>query len=1122
MKLVFTFILIFYYCFTIAQSKIFPIALNGKWGIVNEQSEILVNPIYDYIEYVPTAKKYIYYLNGNKGLLNHNAEKITNPIYDNIKLYDTLWQSSFKNGFWNLFSEQKTILPHQYKTITKLSEALFFAKNENSSVLIDVKKQHKIEGKFNDCELKDKNLICTLFNSSLNIYNKKTLELIEDSVIDITEVEDLLIISKKNKQQLFNKDKLLFVGNKMSTIKYVSNGLFYCSLEEKKYIFNRLNNKYYELPLTIEFLTVNFPYVIFKNNNLQGVFDLVKHRIIIEPKFENISFNNNGFLVRNFSVYGFYSKSGKIVLPCNFKEFTFYDYFIVTKNQNKLGLYTIDGKLTETNQYDKIKVFDSSVKCYRKNKLVVIRYNDLGEISSKNTYQEYLSVSIEKEKLPKQKFREIKFGGSNSNQENSNIAEKYGWFRPIRTRKVKDSTVEFFGRWGLKDDNDSIRIRPRFAYVDVIPDYNLTKAYLKKPYLNNQGKKNKYIKLDFINQVLTGFQQPFILVNQSEKKILSKKLFYYLNEKDFKNNVLARGFNGDLVLVDQNANIIYENLTYYDDYFENKMRICANGNINLLSKNKRNSVSFIYSFLDNIGAIHYSYPNDKSFIGIDNGSWYFINSKGKQLNKEPYQFVENFRNGFAIVKKNNKWGVIDSTMKEIVPIKFDNVIRFILNGKDYFKVYNSSYQNYFYTKSTGNIQKTNISKLGSFKNGVWAYMKNGDFKWGLIDTNKNVLIENKFNKIYSNSLSNTLQVVNGGKKSIILYNGEQILPYYKTKKITELGNDRFLIVQKRGNLIVNGNGDTLLSNKKCKSIADFTDEYLIYKNFYNELVLSNYKSDLRIPKNTTILSYSLKDNILLLKKRDKIKLYNFKLQKYISKPLKDILKIGEKSMIYKGDKNLYGYMSFSGDTLTKAVYKKLNPIKNGWAFAIKDKKRMFINSKGELFFEIPVVRVKELGENYLINTKKGVGIADKNGKIIIKPNYKNIEIYNSIFYKATNAENKKELYAFNGVKIISKPFEDIKAIGNKNVIVKFLQKDYLYNGFIDKSLSFQTITPFSYDLFLLTESLHVGIYDSNGKELIPIRYHTIDIVKNNFQVSFFNSFGFYTPSGKILFDPYVL
>ena len=59
----------------------------------------------------------------------------------------------------------------------------------------------------------------------------------------------------------------------------------------------------------------------------------------------------------------------------------------------------------------------------------------------------------------------------------------------------------------------------------------------------------------------------------------------------------------------------------------------------------------------------------------------FINSRNEYVIKAQYEEVYEFGRGFAQVKKNGKWGLIDTTGKTIIPCSYDELDRWA--GADY-------------------------------------------------------------------------------------------------------------------------------------------------------------------------------------------------------------------------------------------------------------------------------------------------------------------------------------------------------------------------------------------------------------------------------------------------------
>jgi len=1128
MRYLFILIYIGFSLTTNAQNRLYPISKNGKWGLVNNAGTFICEPIFDYVNYSKTGKKYIYSLNGKKGLVSENGVILTKPLYTDINLLDTIWSSSFIKGNWNLFNSTYEVAKHEYSKIEKIDDDLFLAISGINSILIKpFGKTHQL-GNFVSATLKDNYIVTLHLDSTLSIFNKHTLHKIEENITSISNEQlGYRIVEKQNIKQFFNPKELRFRGKKMMQIRLIKDDIYACS-NDLHFIYFLKNNTYFEFPLKANVVDVQSKYVIFDTKGKQGVYDLFSQTLIIPAIYDKINYSSGRFLVNTIDKYGCYSTTGKKLVPCIYNEFDIYDNSIVVKSENGSGLYALNGKKIEDAIYDEIKVYAGKIKCYKSKSLLIINLSNKGELLNRTTYNNFMSVSIGPTKLPIKKFQEMRLGGDGKEQIDV-LANREGWFRPIMQRTVKDSIINFYGRWGLKDDQDSICIRPRFKHIELKSDYDLTACYVRKPYRLKKGNARfQGIPIKFSKKSTIMYDVPFYLADHKLNKMISKSYFLSLKMNDFANYTLARGFTDEPVLVAINGDIVIKGLSYYGDYKENILTICKGGEKTYNKVASTNNIGTTSSFISRTGAINMGFSKyrihaDDWYMSIKNGQWHYIDKNGNQLNEKPFQFGHDFIEGKAIVKLNNKWGVIDTAMSIIVPIIYDNVTRIweSYGSKDnyYFKVENRVANNYFYNKQSGKLTNTNIAVLGEYCNGIWTYKKENDNKWGLIDTTLNSITETEYSKFFPFSNGKSI-VYSKGKKSIIDTEGEFTIPFYRAKKITTLSHNYYAIHQNKGIMVINQNGDTLLEATKCKQLIDWNDNFLIYKDKRKVICALSYDETIEIPKKTKLIWMSISDGVVLLKKKGKLKLYSIISKSYLNKKVIGVSKIGEQSMIYKSKKGLFGYLSFSGDTLTQPIFKKLDPIKNGWAFAQKNKRKMIIDRNGNEIFETPIYRLQSLGENYLISTKTGKGLMSAQAEIIIEPIYKSIEPYNSQFYKVLNTDNKYNLFDLNGLKLNLKSFKETKTVNSKVMVVRYKEADYLYHDIINNTLSFQSILPFSTRLYLLKETKHLGVYNTDGQLIIPVRYHNITLSNKAFEVNFFNSSGVYKKNGESLFDPF--
>lgn len=70
--------------------------------------------------------------------------------------------------------------------------------------------------------------------------------------------------------------------------------------------------------------------------------------------------------------------------------------------------------------------------------------------------------------------------------------------------------------------------------------------------------------------------------------------------------------------------------------------------------------------------------------------WKYITATGEFITKAVYDDTYPFVSGVAFVRIKNKWGVVDNTGKEIIPLKYDKV-EFIFNFSEYGEMSNAAY-----------------------------------------------------------------------------------------------------------------------------------------------------------------------------------------------------------------------------------------------------------------------------------------------------------------------------------------------------------------------------------------------------------------------------------------------
>ena len=1103
------------------QEKLLPVAKNNKWGLVTKNGETVLPTIYDFIEYDYLGKKFIYHLNDKKGIILANGKILSDAIYDDIQFHDSSWASYKLNGFWNVYENEKEWLSNNYLSVEHQYPNHFFLKKEEGYSIFHKKLKKHLTATYSELNVQENVIIGKTANGTYDLISTKDLNLLESELNSINIQSNFLICSKNERQFLFEAVKHDKLINEAISIQFVNSNIFYVQYPNEAGYYILSQNAHFVAPEFERISKLDFPYLFFIQGGKQGVWHLRKSEQLLPPEYEGINLSDGNFYLYNQGNYGIAALDGKVKIETKYASIDAYNSFFVVLQNGKYGLLSSSGKELEGCEYSDIRIYDNKIKCFTDKTLTLINTSTSGQVIDKTIYDEYMSLSFDEPKLPRRKSTSVDFGGDSPAKSNR-IAQSLGWFRPDLEKKVKDSIKIVKGNWGLKNDTDSILIRPKYKHIEASAKYGMTKAYYALKHLNSYTIKVKLTPINFTEDITGYYDTPFELIDHENGKKLNQKRFHAIDFNDFRNYSLARGMTKTPCLVDKTGEIIYENLSYHGEYQEDILVICKGGTPKTTKRKSIYNFS-TRNFLNRCGLVALAESlTPSTYFSIENGSWYFIDKNGKQLNEEPFQYATPFTKNRSIVKKNGKWGVIDSSMTEIVPIEFGMIEQFkIWDGrtyKTYFEASNRVHKRYLYDRISGSIEEKKVKELKFFYKGRWWMQEVKDGPWALVDTNLNLISEFEYDFVYpfENDLA---PVVKRGKRSLINMDGEIMLPFYKAKSIRDIGYDNFAIKQRSGVLVIKANGDTLIQAKNCREVLDNSEDFIVYKNRSKQIVLKSKTVPFKLPSKSTIISYSLKDKVLLIKRKNKTQLYSLSNQKVLLKNVVGAIELGEASILFEQNRKK-GLLSFEGDTLIPAKYEDISPVKNGWTFAKEDRYFHIIDKDGKVLDSSEISRFKMMGDNYLVYANRKVGLLSANTEWIIQPNFVKIESYNEKFYKCMMGQNTGFiLFDKVGNQLTDKAYKDIKGIDKDGLIVTYKGFDYLYSSYLNEAVSFQDILPVSRRYYILTEKEHIGLFNFDGKEIIPSRYHKIETDRGEFQVRYFNSFGFYSGEGKKIYDP---
>lgn len=440
-------------------------------------------------------------------------------------------------------------------------------------------------------------------------------------------------------------------------------------------------------------------------------------------------------------------------------------------------------------------------------------------------------------------------------QKNKKITQEdvkeYNYF--ITTINGKSGVIDKAGKTIIEPQYDYIQIpNPSKPIFICLFDYNTeTKEYDSKV-LNENGKEifTKYNKIQAIpnnnTSVENCYQTSILKYKENDKyglisvdgKEITKAIYESIETLEYKDGILKIKSDGKYGLIDINGDEIIKpeyNSISTDGYYDPNTKYENAGYI----VNIRTDEGYRYGYINNKGkqTLDTIYTNIKRITEIkDNNSVYLITYKsgkagmlknGQTILENEYENIEfDSTNQILALQKNAKQGVYDLSGNMILPLQYDEItfLGKYINGykDDKLLVFDVS----------GILQSDDSYKsVMPVNDGKYSITIDKNNKYGVIDNNKIVVIENKYSYI-EYAFDSYFAVSLDGKSGVIDVNSNIIIPI--EKNVVQHINGT--------NIIQTIDSDTNTSeiyNNKMEKVSSYTDMRIYLKDDYIEIVAQN-------------------------------------------------------------------------------------------------------------------------------------------------------------------------------------------------------------------------------------------------------------------------------------------
>jgi hypothetical protein len=374
---------------------------------------------------------------------------------------------------------------------------------------------------------------------------------------------------------------------------------------------------------------------------------------------------------------------GKEILPCiyeNILNINEVNRYVIVKNNGKVGLVNFDNQLITPYEYDNICIFQNGVAVLFKGKeKYYLKEN--GKIS----FEKPEPILVKSVQLPDYQLLNVENGLAGIRigkqcaiidaDENIIIPlQDFTWLAPIENGLVLFIKNHKYGVMNLKQE---IIIPAIYDNIYGKGNYFCVEEKFIKGVFDKKGNLIVPIKYESI-EVLDDF---FRCSSQNISSLL-----------DEKGNILIPNVKGDFYFFDDDC--FYTNIGGYYQYFNTKgektiPKYLSTKTLSAKYKSVIDSNKTVFLMKREEGA-------EKIAIGRYNSGWSgislsegLVNFDGKYFDLEgnividqndKYSKVEPFSNGYAAVKKNNKWGYINKKGEIVIPFDFDVANPFSENG----------------------------------------------------------------------------------------------------------------------------------------------------------------------------------------------------------------------------------------------------------------------------------------------------------------------------------------------------------------------------------------------------------------------------------------------------------
>ena len=652
-------------------------------------------------------------------------------------------------------------------------------------------------------------------------------------------------------------------------------------------------------------------------------------------------------------------------------------------------------------------------------------------------------------------------------------------------------------KWGLMEpETGKVRITPRYLDAIVVTGrLSLVERELSAGGGGNTGW-GVVNHERFVETIAPVFQKVFV--------------------EEFDSGPTARGImtNGRYGLILREGELAdLSGATYIRRFSENLAAVCIGGRELVSDELRPDSVAMRWAKDKRTG------ERLAQAVYIEGGKWGFINREGKWVKPAEFEQAMPFKGGLAAVKVNGKWGVVDTKLNFVVEPKYDFVehlkVKSETRKETQLLTVGHVRNRYGFIDTLGEVVvQPQFQEAGAYRESLARVKVEG--LWGYADMQGQMVIAARY-KEAMDFHGGLARVRNGRYWGFINAAGEAVTPeqflragdLHGGRAWVQVGSF-FGYVDETGQMVIPAKyaqagdfsqGVAVVREKRGTGVIDDRGKWVIPPKYYR---IQAFKDSLAVVQDGAAFGLAKLDGDLLVK------------PKY-----KGLQAFSEGMAVFR-DGMGYGYLDSTGAVAIGAQYANAGPFRCGLGPILEKGRWGFIDSAGTVVIAAQYLSVQGFHEGRAaVRMGQQWGFINLKGELAVPASYDKVGNFSNGRAPVYLKDHGWGFVNMDGTLVVPCKYEAVGHFQNGIVPVCLDRKWGLLNpyGVVVTLLKYDQIGSYEHGLAKVKMTRCVGVVDEAGKVLAEPVFDSVKFLQEVIQVEQNDRLGYLNLKGEWLWQP---